>query len=1159
MAVSLTSLEVLLQDWRTQLTAWSIDGSLRSAARTALRLPDGADPAALTGLIAAWAAGDFAGLPPIEVLDGSVLPGAAGAYALSTGTIYLNGAWLASASEQQVIAVLTEELGHHLDGLLNASDTPGDEGELFAALIVEKEDSSIACIRTISDNDHALLQLIDGRIVEIEQSVPSDFGVNLNTPNYTSNRFSGTTAQYGFQCTTYAYGRALEKGLYSANFSIFNALNNTYPAHGGLWDDITGVQSKTPVANSFIVWDPFTGGTNAEGHVGFVEQVLADGTLVVTEANYPSGSTWRSINISPGTSRYTSAKFIRLDGGSATPPLTTPEGTDDRLKLPIFDPAYYLAANADVRNAYGSSNIEGAKSHWLQFGIAEGRQGSLVFNPKYYLQQFQDVANAYGATNYAGAISHWLEWGLNFGRRGSVEFDPIYYMAAHPDVEQAYGVMNFSGAISHYYQWGKPGGWYGSEWITDSTAFQLGYYLANNADVKAVTNNANQEVEATRHWYFNGINEGRRGSPEFDPKFYLAKYEDVRAAYGDNNYRGALDNYLLFGKAGGRIGADDTPRTLSINDVGIIEGSSGSQFLVFTVSLNIVFGDPVAVSYSTANGTATDGSDYRAISGSLSFAPGETSKSISIEIFGDNTFESDETFTVNLSGSSNASIVKGQGVGTIGNDDPQIVNEGKATFSLAGTPTVGQILTASKTSDDPDGNGSFSYLWQSSADGNSWVNIGSNSPTQLLGFAEAGKQVRVNISYIDGDGFAEVVSAPPLLVGRGAVLAAIAGITDNTGLIQGAIAPAGRTDDRTPTITGTFSAPLVAGESVRIFNGTSLLGNAVVNNTTGTWSYTPTLPITPGTSYSITARVADAAGNPGPASTARRFTLDATAPLTTAAITSVSDNAGLLQGTVAPSGRTDDLAPTITGTVSVALVSGETLRIFNGAVLLGNATVNNSAKTWSYTPTLPATTGTSYSITARVADAAGNLGVASTARRFTLDTTAPLTTAAITSVSDNAGLLQGTVAPGGRTDDLTPTITGTVSVALVSGETLRLFHGSTLLGNATVNNSAKTWSYTPPCPSHPAPVIRSPRASPMPRAILAPLLPHAASRSIPPRPRLFRLRPSMGPSVSSQPPTFASPSQKTSSAERAPFSCVSDRPLDRSPKVLMPPRALGSA
>jgi hypothetical protein len=110
---------------------------------------------------------------------------------------------------------------------------------------------------------------------------------------------------------------------------------------------------------------------------------------------------------------------------------------------------------------------------------------------------------------------------------------------------------------------------------------------------------------------------------------------------------------------------------------------------------------------------------------------------------------------------------------------------------------------------------------------------------------------------------------------------------------------------------------------------------------------------------------------------------DTTPPATTA----VTDNVGLIQGTVAAAGRTDDTTPTISGTISAALAAGETLRIYNGTTLLGSATVNNTARTWSYTtPTLPKSVGTTYSITARVADIAGNLGTASAARSFILDT-----------------------------------------------------------------------------------------------------------------------------------------------------------------------------
>jgi hypothetical protein len=105
------------------LTSWAADGSLGAAAREALRL-DG-EPAQLTALISQWAAGDFLGLPPIEVLEGWLLPGAAGACAISTGTISLNGDWLASASEDRVIAVLMEELGHLLDEFMHVQNSDG--------------------------------------------------------------------------------------------------------------------------------------------------------------------------------------------------------------------------------------------------------------------------------------------------------------------------------------------------------------------------------------------------------------------------------------------------------------------------------------------------------------------------------------------------------------------------------------------------------------------------------------------------------------------------------------------------------------------------------------------------------------------------------------------------------------------------------------------------------------------------------------------------------------------------------------------------------------------------------------------------------------------------------------------------------------------------
>src|SRR5207237_4582499 len=64
-------------------------------------------------------------------------------------------------------------------------------------------------------------------------------------------------------------------------------------------------------------------------------------------------------------------------------------------------------------------------------------------------------------------------------------------------------------------------------------------------------------------------------------------------------------------------------------------------------------------------------SDYGAVAGTLSFAPGETSRTVAVAVNGDTTFEPDEGFTVDLSNAVHATISDAQGAGTVTNDDPQ--------------------------------------------------------------------------------------------------------------------------------------------------------------------------------------------------------------------------------------------------------------------------------------------------------------------------------------------------------------------------------------------------------------------------------------------------------------------------------------------------------
>jgi YD repeat-containing protein len=115
---------------------------------------------------------------------------------------------------------------------------------------------------------------------------------------------------------------------------------------------------------------------------------------------------------------------------------------------------------------------------------------------------------------------------------------------------------------------------------------------------------------------------------------------------------------------------DDAAPTITINDVTIAEGNSGASNAVFTLSLSTVSAVTATVNYATADGSAVAGSDYTAVSGTLTFPAGSTApQTITVPVLGDASYEGSEAFVVNLSLPSHATLARTQAVGTISNDD----------------------------------------------------------------------------------------------------------------------------------------------------------------------------------------------------------------------------------------------------------------------------------------------------------------------------------------------------------------------------------------------------------------------------------------------------------------------------------------------------------
>ena len=166
----------------------------------------------------------------------------------------------------------------------------------------------------------------------------------------------------------------------------------------------------------------------------------------------------------------------------------------------------------------------------------------------------------------------------------------------------------------------------------------------------------------------------------------------------------------------GTILNDDTSAAanVTINDVSISEGNSGTKLLTFTVTRSSTAG-AFSVNYATADGTATAASgDYVATSGKLTFAAGgPATQTVSVVVNGDTLVEGNETLAVNLSGivntSGTATITDATGIGTITNDDAAPANVSVSDVTLTEGEYGTQIATFTVTRSDNKGYFSIDY------------------------------------------------------------------------------------------------------------------------------------------------------------------------------------------------------------------------------------------------------------------------------------------------------------------------------------------------------------------------------------------------------------------------------------------------------------------
>ncbi len=182
----------------------------------------------------------------------------------------------------------------------------------------------------------------------------------------------------------------------------------------------------------------------------------------------------------------------------------------------VFDGSYYVNKYPDVKAAVGT-DLWMAFHHFLNYGMAEGRQGKETFDVNSYRNQYADLRAAFG-NDLKSYYMHYIANGKKEGRAGT-------------------GCKTLQGAVTVY------------NGVDYSAVFDYNYYISNNSDIKAAF--GNDDVAVLAHFVNYGMSEGRRASEEFDVNVYKRNYSDLRSAFG-NDLKSYYIHYMTNGKAEGR-------------------------------------------------------------------------------------------------------------------------------------------------------------------------------------------------------------------------------------------------------------------------------------------------------------------------------------------------------------------------------------------------------------------------------------------------------------------------------------------------------------------------------------------------------------------------------------------------------------------------------
>lgn len=250
--------------------------------------------------------------------------------------------------------------------------------------------------------------------------------------------------------------------------------------------------------------------------------------------------------------------------------------SEGRQAKDSFDVFSYRNQYQDLRVVFGN-NLKSYYMHYISNGKAEGRKAtgvksiqnpvttyngvdySAVYDYNFYIKKYSDLARIY-TNDEVGLLAHFVNCGMAEGRQAKADFDVFSYRNQYQDLRLAFG-KDLKSYYFHYMNSGKKEGRIATGVKTlqnpvtslngtdYSAVYDYSYYNGSYSDLKAAFKG--DDIDLLSHFINNGMSEGRQASKNFNVQIYKNNYTDLQQAFG-NNLKSYYMHYIQNGKAEGR-------------------------------------------------------------------------------------------------------------------------------------------------------------------------------------------------------------------------------------------------------------------------------------------------------------------------------------------------------------------------------------------------------------------------------------------------------------------------------------------------------------------------------------------------------------------------------------------------------------------------------